>query len=117
MPEIGLKDLLDYGLSYVLAFIMISCFLWYFFRIRPAEERERCRVRDEMVRQSALCVQAVEAVARSMEQNARAIEGVQEALEIVARQGSVMLDMQRRLYAEAVRCSVQADGLRKEKTS
>ena len=117
MPNIALQDLLDVGLSYVLAFVLISCFLWYFFRIRPAEEQERQKALDEMVRQGALCARAVESAAECMEQNTRAMEGVQEALEVVARQGSVLLEMQRRLYADSAICKARENGLTEGKTN
>ena len=117
MPGIALQDLLDFGLSYVLAFVLISCFLWYFFRVRPAEESEKQKALNEMVRQGALCARAVESVAKCMEQNTRATQGVQEALEVVARQESVLLEMQRRLYADIVSCKAQGSGVSEEKTN
>lgn len=117
MPEIALEDVLNFGLAYVLAFVLIGCFLCYFFRMRPAEEREKKKVLEEMARQSALCVQSVDAVAKCLEQNTRAMEGVQEALEVVARQETVMLELQRSLYADMVRGGAQGCGAHRDKTS
>jgi hypothetical protein len=100
MPQIALADILDFGLSYVLAFVLITCAVWYFFRLRPREERRRQGAMREMIGQTAACVRALEGIGVCIEKNARAMEEMRLALDSVARQEACILDLQHRLYAE-----------------